>query len=193
MQTEFEKAYLKAQKAMGSADKDGKNPHFKSTYSTYTSVVNCVKGPLNDNGLTFRHTTRLDEQGWHIGTILVHADTGQESPPFEMLCTMGKMQEMGSAITYAKRYTLQSICGIPSDDDDGHVANKVAPTKVTFIFNTKDPKQVEKLWGFLKSRGVPEGLWDDIAKRIDGQPSSEVGAIIAQVLNEEEENSNGPK
>ena len=66
-------------------------------------------------------------------------------------------QKQGSAISYAKRYGLQSIFGLPSDDDDGEIANKAASTKPKnkpdgepdidkYIQNAKSIKELGDIW-----------------------------------------------
>ena len=66
-------------------------------------------------------------------------------------------QKQGSAISYAKRYGLQSIFGLPSDDDDGEIANKAATTKPKnkpdaepdidiYIENAKSIKELGQIW-----------------------------------------------
>lgn len=123
-QVEFEKAFLKAQKEMKAAVKDASNPYFKSKYTDYETLVETVKGPLNSNGLTFRHSSSWYENGYFVGTKLFHADTGYHGDTFEVPTKVGNPQETGSAITYAKRYSLASICGLPSsEDDDGNAAS----------------------------------------------------------------------
>ncbi len=120
----LEQAYLDAQKEMPKAPKDGINPHFKSRFTTYDALVDTVSPVLNKNGLSFSHVSRFDGGLYFVGTVLNCAETSHTTKPFEMPINFGKPQEMGSAITYAKRYTLAAICGIASDeDDDGNSAS----------------------------------------------------------------------
>ena len=59
-------AFIKAQREMGSATKDSKNPHFRSTYADLASVIRVVKPALNNNDLGFRQFTQFDTpQGLH--------------------------------------------------------------------------------------------------------------------------------
>lgn len=120
----FEKAFLKAQQAMTKAKKDAQNPFFKSTYADYESVADAVKAPLNDNGISYRHTSRWVDNILFVGTVLTHAESGEKSDPFELPTrTSGTPQEMGSAITYNRRYSLAAACGIPQEDDDANAAS----------------------------------------------------------------------
>lgn len=126
--SELEKAFLKAQKKMEHVAKDATNPFFKSKYSTYESVVAAVKGPLNDVGLTYRHTSRFEGDKYLVGTYLIHSDTGEKSNVFEMPTKVGNPQETGSGLSYSRRYTLAALCGVASsEDDDGAAASSKAP------------------------------------------------------------------
>jgi hypothetical protein len=59
---------------------------------------------------------------------------------------------MGSAISYAKRYGLQSIFGLPSDDDDGEIANKVGqPSTDPIVEAIKNAQSIKQLNQIYKS------------------------------------------
>lgn len=121
---ELSTALCKAQKSMGSASKDSVNPFFKSDYADLLSVVNAVKVPFSENGLSYSQFPIFNDGFVGVETILMH-ESGEwiES---ELLLPMKKpdAQAAGSAITYARRYALQAIAGIPAEDDDGNSASK---------------------------------------------------------------------
>jgi hypothetical protein len=138
-------ALLAFQKLAVTAKKDGKNPHFRSNYSTLESVIEAVKQG-NQFGLFFTQEMTYDyvsnDDGSNVVVPVVstkvmheHDDTVIESKLPIMLAqaNMENPQKIGSAITYYKRYTLQSVYGLPSEDDDGNVASQ--PT-----INTSKPK-----------------------------------------------------
>lgn len=135
--SELEKAFLKAQKNIEHAVKDSTNPFFKSKYVTYDSLVHAVKKPLNDAGLSFRHTSRFSDNIYFVGSLLIHAESGEKSEVFEMPTRVGNAQETGSALSYSRRYTLGAICGVPSSDDDDGNAAATKPTAKT----TEKPKE----------------------------------------------------
>ena len=118
-------ALLAAQKAITVAHKTASNPYFKSSYADLESVIGAVKGPLNDNDVVFLQAVQSDERGASVGTILLHI-SGEfilsETPVRSK--DDNDPQKMGSGITYAKRYALQAICGLPTEDDDGNAAAK---------------------------------------------------------------------
>ena len=132
-------ALLKAQKATNVAVKGAKNPFYKSTYADLESVIGATKKHLNDNGITalqpVGYVDTTNGIKTTIETILIH-----ESGEFisdTMIVTMDKdgPQAQGSAISYAKRYSLQSLMLLPSADDDGEGATdrkkKTIPKKET--------------------------------------------------------------
>lgn len=115
-------ALNKAQAEMSGAKKGANNPFFKSKYADLNSVVDAVRIPFAENGLSYSQFPVMDENRVGVETILMH-ESGEFIASTLMLPT-GKLdaQAAGSAITYARRYSLQSIAGIPAEDDDGNAA-----------------------------------------------------------------------
>ncbi len=124
------KAIVKAQAVIQFATKDATNPYFKSNYADLTAVIDAVKKPLNDNGIAFLQAVNMDTDKPVVETILLH-ETGQYiSSKTPVFCTKpNDPQALGSGITYSKRYALQAILGLPTEDDDGNAASK--PDKKT--------------------------------------------------------------
>jgi len=111
---------VKAQTEMSSAKKGASNPFFKSKYADLPSIMEVCKEPLNSHGIVYLQPV----VGNRVETILMHssgewiADEGTE-----IICAkQNDPQAYGSAITYAKRYGLQSMLGIPAEDDDAEGA-----------------------------------------------------------------------
>ena len=115
-------ALVAAQAEMGGAVKDSANPFFKSTYADLTSVVKAVKEPFAKHGLGYTQFPIRSESGVGVVTRLIH--TSGEWLEEEYILPMVKMdpQSAGSAITYARRYALQAMAGIPTADDDAEAA-----------------------------------------------------------------------
>ena len=112
-------ALLKAQKDMMGAKKDAKNPFFKSNYATLNSVWEACKDALHDNSLVLLQPIDIIDGVHVVKTILMHTSGEQIISICPILCTKpNDPQAMGSAITYARRYSLASIIGIVTDDDD---------------------------------------------------------------------------
>lgn len=118
--TKIALALLKAQRKMGSASKDAKNPFFKSKYADYGSVLEVVKEPLNEEGIVILQPHCTHEGKTYVETVLMHESGEWVSSATEVVCAkQNDAQAMGSAITYARRYNLQSLLSIPTADDDG--------------------------------------------------------------------------
>ena len=128
-------AFVKAQAAMASASKDSKNPHFKSTYSSLHAVIEAVRPPLAANGLGFTQKLHTSDGGVSVETVLIH-ESGEHLSCGILFIPASKQdaQGFGSAVSYGKRYSLQSALGISSDDDDANSA-----TEATKLFGQKSP------------------------------------------------------
>ena len=119
-------ALNKAQAEMGAASKGKDNPFFKSKYADLAEVVKAVKEPFANNGLSY--TQFPIENGGRIGveTILMHSSGEYITNSFTVNLSKQDAQGAGSAITYCRRYALQAIAGIPSEDDDGNAASQTS-------------------------------------------------------------------
>lgn len=115
-------ALCKAQAAMGGAVKDSANPFFKSKYADLGSVVKAVKEPFADNGLSYVQFPYSSERGVGVTTRLMHISGQWLESEYVLPIIKADPQAAGSAITYARRYALQSIAGIPTADDDAEAA-----------------------------------------------------------------------
>ena len=117
-----------AQAQMGGAVKDAANPFFKSKYADLGAVVKAVKEPFADNGLSYVQFPIEDNGRIGVETILMHASGEWMSQSFTVATSKQDAQQAGSALTYCRRYALQAIAGIPSEDDDGNAASKAPAT-----------------------------------------------------------------
>ena len=111
-----------AQGQMGGAVKDSSNPFFKSSYADLTSVIKAIKQPFADNGLSYTQFPVSIDGGVGVATRLMHVSGQWVESEFVLPIVKQDPQAAGSAITYARRYALQSIAGIPTADDDAESA-----------------------------------------------------------------------
>ena len=128
---EIAKALAKAQSEMSHAKMDGVNPHFKSKYATLAAVQDACKSALNKNGIAYLQYSHDCDNGVKIETIFYH-ESGQQLSAGIVFVPADKFNAhgLGSAMTYAKRYSLATACGISADDDDdGNQAVANAPKK----------------------------------------------------------------
>ena len=128
---EIAAALPKAQAAIKSAVKGAKNPHFNSRYADLATVIEACREALNSNGITLLQPVRASERGVIVETILLHTSAEWISEELELPIAKQDAQGVGSAITYGKRYGLQSLVGIPSEDDDGNAATAAAEKEAT--------------------------------------------------------------
>ena len=120
-------ALTKAQAAMGKAQKNSKNPHFRSTYADLGAVMDACMPALIDNGFCLFQPIGSDEHGAYVETILAHSSGESISCRVPLIVGKNDMQGFGSAVTYARRYGLMSMAGIAPEDDDGNAAAKAPP------------------------------------------------------------------
>jgi hypothetical protein len=118
---EIASALVKAQKGFGPALKTSTNPHFRNKYAALDACIEAVIDALNDNGIMLMQQTHLCEDGVIVETIFIH-ESGETMSGGKLHVPAAKHdpQGYGSALTYAKRYSLQSACGIAPEDDDGN-------------------------------------------------------------------------
>ncbi len=111
---------LEFQKKVGIVKKDAKNPHFKNTYASLTQILGEVKPLLTECGLVLIQPISLDG----VGTTIIDFETGEKIETVISLPNNLTPQQLGSAITYFRRYTLASLLALEIDDDDAQMTNK---------------------------------------------------------------------
>lgn len=123
-------ALVKAQKAFGPALKSSTNPHFKSRYADLAACVEAVIAGLNDNGIALIQKCYDCDNGVMVETMFVH-ESGEmlECGILHVPASKQDPQGYGSALTYARRYSLMAACGIAPEDDDGNSASRRTEVK----------------------------------------------------------------
>jgi hypothetical protein len=120
-------ALVKAQKAFGPALKTATNPHFRTKYADLSACVEAVIESLNANGIYLLQGTHECPDGVTVETVFLH-ESGEQLTAGKLHVPAAKQdpQGYGSALTYARRYSLMAACGIAPEDDDGNAASKPA-------------------------------------------------------------------
>lgn len=125
--SELAKALSKLQGAMKPAKFDASNPFFKSKYTTLAGVWETARELLAENGLAVVQDTFTTDVGVGVSTTIIHS-SGQYMTFGDLVIPLGKRDAhaIGSASTYAKRYSLSACLGVCSaeEDDDGNHAVK---------------------------------------------------------------------
>lgn len=128
---EISSALVKAQRAFGPALKTSTNPAFpRSKYAKLENCIDAVIDALNDNGIMLTQQTHLCEDGVIVETMFIH-ESGETMSGGRLHVPAAKHdpQGYGSALTYARRYSLQAACGIAPEDDDGNSATQAVQQK----------------------------------------------------------------
>lgn len=127
---EISSALVKAQKEFGPALKTSTNPAFRSRYADLSACVEAVIDALNNNDIFLMQPTHECSDGVIVETIFIHSSGEQmSSGKLHVPATKHDAQGYGSALTYARRYSLMAACGIAPEDDDGNNASKQMPAR----------------------------------------------------------------
>jgi hypothetical protein len=134
---EIATALVKAQKAFGPALKTSTNPHFRSKYVDLSGCIEAVIDSLNNAGIALVQRTSEDSTGVTVETVFIH-ESGETLECGKLHVPAGKQdpQGYGSALTYARRYSLMAACGIAPEDDDGNAASRgprITAVKTEFV------------------------------------------------------------
>lgn len=152
MNSEFLQALSDLQNSITKVVKNTDNPYYKSKYADLNALFEQVKPLITEKGFVLIQVVR----GSQLHTELAHLKTGESiSGDMDLLTAKPDMQQLGSAITYARRYSLLALLNIETADDDGNTAS--GKTKTWDELETIDdfveaikactaPKQVSALY-----------------------------------------------
>lgn len=172
----------KAQGAMKPAVFNRGNAHFKSRYADFSSCMDACRGPLSENGLAIIQSCEKIDGALTLVTMLAHVSGQWMKSEFPIITSKMDSQGIGSAMTYAKRYSLCGMVGIVADedeDDDGEAAcgrgrkeeprhqakplNKISADQVRMIKTLElklDAESKSKLYAYLQSTHKIENIED---------------------------------
>jgi hypothetical protein len=130
-------AFVEAQRGFAPALKTSTNPHFRSKYVSLDGCIEAVVDALNEAGIGLIQRTSEDSTGVTVETVFVH-ESGEilECGKLHVPASKQDAQGYGSALTYARRYSLMAACGIAPEDDDGNAASKapkVSPVNTDLV------------------------------------------------------------
>lgn len=111
-------AFLKAQAEFQPIQFDKENPHFHSKYASLQAILAATRPVLNKNGIALTTRTRVQGETIVVETYLIHDGVAFVRAAWPAGKTTTPPQQLGSALTYARRYTLQSVLGVAADEDD---------------------------------------------------------------------------
>ncbi len=152
-------ALAKAQGLMAGAKKDSTNPHFKSSYADLASIWDACRDPLSTNGLAVVQIPGSSGKDVEVTTLLLHSSGEFIRSSYTMPVTGPGPQGVGSAITYARRYSLAAMVGVAPEDDDGNAASaKPSPFEKGSVLPPLPPtagKRTAEVKAQLSARKMP--------------------------------------
>lgn len=120
---EIASALVKARKAFGPALKTKSNPHLKAKYADLSACLEAVEDALIEAGIWLYQETSECSDGVIVETVFLHGSgESLRCGKLHVPAVKSDPQGYGSALTYARRYSLMTACGIAAEDDDGNAA-----------------------------------------------------------------------
>jgi hypothetical protein len=144
-------ALAAAQAELTDPAKDSVNPHFKSRYADLATVLKTVRPVLSKHGICVTQTTRVEDDGRVLLVTRLHWHDEEIVGYYPVIPQQQTPQGFGSAMTYARRYTLQAIVGVAADEDDDGNAASAKPSApqadelATFIGKVKSCVDLDEL------------------------------------------------
>lgn len=178
---EFNKALSDLQAEIGQIVKNADNPYHKSKYADLNALMETVKPLLRKHGFVLVQTVN----GAILKTELIHIETGESiTETMDLLTKEPNMQQLGSAITYARRYSLLPLLNIETVDDDGNLASGKVKTwdELETVDDFKQAilacvteKQVNALWYKWKDKFAKESKEYGELTKLSGDVKLKIG------------------
>lgn len=181
---DLDKAILAVQKAVSKVKKTEENSHLKNKYATLEDCLDALNPYLIENNLIVnQYTTYMNEVGWVLTTAISNAQQVRifSTPLLGLDDGRNKMQSLGSAITYARRYALMSFFKLTPSDDDAEQATQI------------DMKQIlEKLIRAFRPLGVSkkdiESYFQTDVEHFTDNEINELRGVYQKIKSGEEKN-----
>lgn len=161
---ELAAALSKVQSQIGLAKKTSENPFFHSSYADFSSIWETCRKSLTDNGLSVSQLPISEDNKVGVETILMHNSGEWISTKLLLTPVKTDPQAQGSAITYARRYSLSGIvCLATEEDDDGNKATEGKKENGKKEETSKNLSCTELCTRISEAKALPE--LDNIAKK----------------------------
>ena len=132
-------------KEIGAISKDSTNPFFKSKYFDINGLLKHVEPLLDKNGLLLLQPILEGS----VCSQIIDVENGDRAESSLALPQISDPQKIGSCVSYYRRYTLQSLIGLQSIDDDANIASKASQAPEKKWVNKGD-----KIWNAAIDKGV---------------------------------------
>lgn len=172
-------ALVRAQRNFAPAIKTATNPHFKSRYVDLAGCVEAVVDALNAEGIMLMQRTLPSDTGVIVETVFVH-ESGEIMSAGQLHVPAAKSdpQGYGSALTYARRYSLMAACGIAPEDDDGNAASaKITADQAATIQALaeevgKSPAEISQFFRVRRLEDIPAARYPSIIATLEKRRQS---------------------
>lgn len=154
---------------IGKVAKNAKNPHFKNTYADLNALIEAVEPILLEKGLVLLQPIKEGR----VFTVIADIESDECLESFIDLPTGGTPQAMGSAITYYRRYTLQSLLSLQAVDDDGQMASMKTNVPIQL-----DPTSALNIISLATSLADLKTRWESLS-------NAERGLVVVSAKKEE--------
>jgi hypothetical protein len=179
--TKLAEALNKAQAELKNPAFDSTNPHFRSKFASLVAVRECVLPILNKHGLTISQFPKAADGCAGVVNRLMHVSGEWLEEECLLPLDKNNAQGAGSAVTYARRYSLQAIAGVVADeDDDANAASapakkaepKADPAAMKFLSEaaTKGVDAFRQAWTSLtkeQRESIPQSALADLKAKCD--------------------------
>ena len=164
-------SFVKAQRQFGPAIKNAKSHQNK--YADLGSCFDAVIDAFHANDIAVMQQTHQSSEGVIVETVFLH-ESGEQMSGGQLFVPFTKKdaQGFGSALTYARRYSLMASCGLAPEDDDGKKASEPVNRKAP-ITNSRFAKAVE---------AIKEGKYTTDKLRQDFQLTEEQEAALVEAM-----------
>lgn len=193
-------AFIKAKKEFPPVLKTSSNPFFKSKYADLAACIGAIDDAFLNNGIVMYQETFEDATGVTVETVLLH-ESGEvlRCGKLHMPAVKHDAQAFGSALTYCRRYSLMTACGIAAEDDDGSkaVTPKPAPLSkeqvqavnaandIIHYFTEGDFDEAYRIYDDEKDTEIRLQIWSEL------QPHSKIRSTLKKMAAEKAEQSKG--
>jgi len=187
------KALCAAQAVIEGVKKGAINPHLNKKYADLASVWHAIREPLTANGLAIIQEPSSDGNKVRVTTTLVHSSGEFVRSVLEVLADRTNAQGVGSAITYARRYSLSAIVGIAPEEDDGCAASngvgdkkplpRQEPQRVIPNLKSADQLQAEATAKAFGGDDLPKKqiFHYDLKKFFEGKDYTDIKALTSKL------------
>jgi hypothetical protein len=153
--------------------KTAENPFFKKNYADLAAILDVVDGPMSNSGLAFIAWSEYRDGILLMVGRIEHTDGEFREGVFPLFGN--KPQDIGSSITYARRYLLQSLLNLAAEDDDGNDASGVEG-------KAKPPQQIKKTGSNNQASSLVRKPVETNGKKLDDEINKfkiEYGRLIS--------------